>query len=223
MKMDVRSLVRLISLFLIFSLWFTGKIEFWMIFLVIGLVLMPFWGRIYCGWICPIFTTLDICAPLHNKPLLVKYSKYLERKTVKIVGFVIFLVAFLLIKKLNLSVPFFILLIPVGLIFAVLFGAVQWHRICPFGTIFNFLARFSQKGYLFKSQDCLKCGLCVKKCANSCLQFKKDRTLIIDKQHCLACGICQTVCPENNIYFGKIKLTPNQDTFQYDDQRGPAL
>lgn len=200
-KINIKSLVRFFFLFLIFILWIFNKIKIWLVLLLIGLLITPFWGRLYCGWVCPIFTTRDIFAPLMKKPMLSKYNYVLENKFLKAIIFIIFILIFFVINKFNLGIPFFILLIPLGLFVTALFGSTKWHRICPFGTIFSLPARFASKGYEVISEDCSKCGLCVKNCVNDCLVFKKDGSIVNDKKDCLACGKCREICPQKNISF----------------------
>lgn len=208
MQINLKTLVRLFFLVLIFGLWLTGKITLWSIFLLTGLLATPFLGRIYCGWICPVFTSLDIFAPLLKKPLLKKYGNFLDNKVFKVLIFFLFILLFFLTRKLDFSVPFFIMLIPVGLLFTFLFGSARWHHICPFGTIFSLPARFAKYGYSFSNQGCSKCGLCIKNCENNCLHFDKNRNLYIEKKHCLVCGKCEAVCKQKNISFSKL----NQST-----------
>jgi len=220
MNRNLRTFVRLFFLVLIFTLWLTEKISFWSVLLIAGLLTAPIWGRIYCGWVCPVFTTLDIIKPILKKPILNKYANFLENKVLKTLIFIIFLLTFFFTKKLDLSVPFFIMLIPIGLLITALFGTAKWHHMCPFGTIFSLPARFAKYGYTFTSQDCIKCGLCVKKCENSCLTFNKEKSLNIEKQHCLVCGKCRAACKENNISFDKlIKLKETNGK----EQGGAAL
>jgi len=205
MRINLRTIVRLLFLFLIFTLWFINKIEVWLFVLLGGLLITPFLGRVYCGWICPVFTSIDIFSPLIKKPKLQKYNQYFQNKVFKAGIFIFFLLLFFIIKKFDLSVPFFILLIPLGILITVLFGSPQWHRICPFGIIFSLPARFARKGYSLISQDCAKCGLCVKKCPNSCLIFGENRSLNFGREHCLSCGKCKDACPQANISFTKVK------------------
>jgi len=204
MKNNTRSYVRVFFLLAIFALWQTNKIEFWLVVLLAGMVATPFLGRVYCGWVCPIFTTLDIFSPIIKSPLLKKYNRYFENRFFKITIFILFLIAFFLTKKLDFAVPFFILLIPLGLLVTVLFGSAKWHGICPFGTIFNIPARFSTQGYQLISQDCSKCGLCIKKCENNCRVFGAGKTINNEKKNCLICGKCKDVCPQDNILYGKL-------------------
>jgi len=206
LKNNLRSIIRIFFLILIFTLWSINKIEVWLFILLAGLLITPFMGRVYCGWICPIFTSIDIFSPIIKEKKLQKYNKYFQKMVFKVVIFMMFLVVFFLTKKLDLAVPFFILLIPIGLLIAVLFGSSQWHHICPFGIIFSLPARFATKGYNLISRDCSKCGLCVNKCANSCLILGKNRPLYFGREHCLSCGKCKDSCPQNNISFGKLPL-----------------
>jgi polyferredoxin len=174
----------------------------WLFIILASLILIPFLGRVYCGWICPVYTSLDLLQPVFKYSLTGKYAGLVHSKKVKTVLFVLFVSLFIVLKKVEFSVPFFILLIPIALVFALFIGTVQWHRICPFGTIFTLLASSPKKGYTFTSYDCLKCGLCARNCSSNCLTVSEK--LSKDHKYCLSCGKCLEVCPQKNIGFGTL-------------------
>src|SRR5690554_3010299 len=51
---------QLIALFLFIALLITGRIQVWMGIFLGSVVLTLFFGRIYCGWICPINTVMKL-------------------------------------------------------------------------------------------------------------------------------------------------------------------
>lgn len=191
----------LFFLILIFALWYTGKIQLWLLVLGTGLVITPFVGRIYCGWLCPITTSLRLM-PTNKKPTAAKYAGILQKTNLKILLFLGFAFLFVLVRRTDFFIPFFILLIPVAYVFTLFFGESSWHRICPFGTIFSLLSSKPRKKFDFSSQDCSYCGLCQKACPNNCLHAVKNSGLTLDHSQCLACGSCEDACPQQNIVFG---------------------
>ncbi|PKM88944.1 MAG: hypothetical protein CVU87_06305 [Firmicutes bacterium HGW-Firmicutes-12] len=197
-----RTLLGIFFLLLLIVLWLTGLIKVWMIIMILAIAVTPLWGRLYCGFICPVATSLNLASLLLDKKRN-KNKIGLNSKWVKYLALLIFIAGFVAINKTQFFVPVFILLIPLAFIVVFLFGEAFWHRICPFGTIFGFLARFSKYRYDFLSQTCSRCGLCEKNCKAACLTV--GDTLNIDAQECLYCGKCEQVCPENNIIYGKQK------------------
>lgn len=173
----------------------------WGQFLGISLLLIPLWGRIYCGWICPISTTIDIMHPFLKKPL-VKINKdiFLNRylQGLFTIIYVIVLVTFI---KTRFVVPFFIFLIPVGLIVTYIFGEVFWHRFCFFGIIYSWIGQFARRGYYLEADNCISCKSCIKGCPSGCIVDDNSDYYIINK-HCLSCGKCKDSCPTNSIQYG---------------------
>jgi len=205
MKLNLRNGIRIFFFFLIFILWFTGRIGMWGPLLLLGLLATPIWGRIYCGWVCPIATSIDILKPFLPKPPLAKRKDLLLDKKVRTI---IFLISFLLLitfNKIGFVIPFFIFLIPVGIIFTLLFGEACWHRNCFFGTVYSWFAGISRKGYTFNDQNCSRCGLCKRICPNECIIENTEQELQIEKKHCLVCGKCREACQTDNIEYRTLK------------------
>ena len=53
-------ITQLIALILFIVLLITGRIQVWMGIFLVSAVLALFFGRIYCGWICPINTVMRL-------------------------------------------------------------------------------------------------------------------------------------------------------------------
>lgn len=47
------------------------------------------------------------------------------------------------------------------------------------------------------SDDCIKCGLCAKKCPNGVISLDNPKELAKDPTACLMCHRCVTICPKN--------------------------
>lgn len=195
-----RAFLGIFFLLLLIVLWMVDLMKVWMIIMLLSVVTVPLWGRLYCGWVCPVATSLNIAKPLFykegNKTRSIKKAKW-PKYLVLVISFV----AFVVMNKLQFSVPIFILLIPISFVIVWFFGEAFWHYICPFGTIFGFMARFSRFRYRFLSQACSRCRLCEKNCTAACLTV--DDRLAINWQECLYCGKCAEICPENNIKYGR--------------------
>jgi len=56
---------------------------------------------------------------------------------------------------------------------------------------------------LISQENCVKCGLCVKRCPAAAIAIA-NAVLVIDYDKCLACGVCVRVCPKRALTIGKI-------------------
>ena len=54
-----RRVIQIAFLGLFMALLVTGKMQLWMGIFVLGVLASLFWSRLYCGWICPINTTME--------------------------------------------------------------------------------------------------------------------------------------------------------------------
>lgn len=54
-----RRVIQIAFLGLFKALLVTGKMQLWMGIFVLGVLAFLFWSRLYCGWICPINTTME--------------------------------------------------------------------------------------------------------------------------------------------------------------------
>lgn len=80
---------------------------------------------------------------------------------------------------------------------SVLRGRIFCNTLCPVGAWLGFLSRFS----IFKltlSQDCVKCGKCLKNCRAQCIDLKTKK---LDFSRCVMCGDCLSGCPKSAINF----------------------
>lgn len=187
-------IVNLFFLSLIFLLWLTGNIKVWMILIIVSLVSVPFLGRIYCGWICPVFTSLKLWKKAGGKSAIGKYSGIMEKKWLEILVFTGLAALFIILNILESPIPPFIALIPIALVFVYFFGEVKWHRLCPFGVGFTLLNSLFKKGAPKLEDRCISCGTCIELCPGGALLLN-DVNIRVNAKYCLSCGECQEICP----------------------------
>jgi len=83
-------------------------------------------------------------------------------------------------------------------ILAFLNGRIFCNTICPVGTIFGFINKFSFFKIRINSDKCVSCGVCEQKCKSRCINIK---TKIIDYSRCVNCFSCLNNCNQNGISF----------------------
>jgi ferredoxin len=101
-------------------------------------------------------------------------------------------------------------------------GALAWAKgrlycntICPVGTIFGFINKFSLFKIRINSDKCASCGLCANKCKALCIDAKARA---IDYSRCVNCFNCLNNCNKKAISFAvrnkqEIKLDKGKRKF----------
>ena len=185
-----------------------APIQIAILVLVLFIILTFVFGRIFCGYLCPIGALQEIVYLIPLKKLKIK------NKTPLIIFRLIFFIAFVVLSvifamgiltyfgfydffNLNInSIFFYILLI---LLAVSIFVYRPFCRfICPYGV---FLSLVSGKG-LFKlkrNNNCIDCGECEIICPTS------EAGINDLKQECYLCNRCKDVCSVDAIEYVRYK------------------
>jgi ferredoxin len=94
-------------------------------------------------------------------------------------------------------------------VLALVKGRLYCNTICPVGTIFGFINKFSLFKIRINGDKCASCGICAKKCKASCIDTKAKA---IDYTRCVNCFNCLNNCNKKAISFavGKNKSEVHQ-------------
>ena len=176
--------------------------------LVFFIIISFVFGRIFCGYLCPIGALQEIVYLIPIKKLKIK------NKTLPIVFRLIFFIAFIVLVVIfsmgilkyfgfydffNLNVNSIFFYTFLVLLAASTFVYRPFCRfICPYGAL---LSLASIKG-LFKLQRNDNCTDC-KKCEKACPTNEAGRTDL--KQECYLCNRCKDVCPVDVIEYVRYK------------------
>ncbi|MCK4481222.1 MAG: 4Fe-4S binding protein, partial [Candidatus Lokiarchaeota archaeon] len=159
------------------------------IILIILLLTVLLFGRIFCGFACPVGALQEIVSKINFKSSVkkqknVKYKIDISLKTATIIRWILFAVvvvltifwSFSVLQIINPFTGFKIFtnpLVPLFLIpgitllivtVASIFIYRPWCRLaCPFGALSSIVGRFSRIKYI-RTEDCNECGLCEKIC-----------------------------------------------------------
>jgi len=95
-------------------------------------------------------------------------------------------------------------------VLALLKGRLYCNTICPVGTIFGFMNKFSLFKIRIDKNKCASCGICAKSCKASCIDA---RARTIDYSRCVNCFNCVSKCNKKGISFamGKPENQPSVD------------
>ncbi len=192
------------------------------IVLLLLLLTVFLFGRILCGFACPVGALQELISQINFKSNIkkqknVKYKIDISLKTATIIRWIFFGVitvlaivwSFSLLQIINPFAGFNIFtnplaplfLIPgitlITVIIASFFIYRPWCRLfCPFGALTSLVGRFTRYKYV-RTEDCNDCGLCETICPTH--QAERDSK----KRECYYCNRCVTVCPQNAIKLGK--------------------
>ena len=208
--------------------WLSTGMGPWLVLLVAvlgGTILMTLiFGRVFCSWICPFGTVLDIAGVVKDKKEKSKFPEFLGDRTIKygiLLGFIV--AAFVLARPVFCDIcpagAFYrttgpaaaggfsgFIFVPIVLMLAVLGMAVvydtrAWCKyFCPLGA---FLAIIDRIGIIrnrvnLPSEKCIECLKCEKECPMG-IETVEDTIWeyksAIEPGECIRCYACVDNCP----------------------------
>jgi polyferredoxin len=193
-----------LALFLFFIA--TGHMMLWLALFAVSLLLSLLFGRLYCGYACPMNTLMIPAAWLSKKLRLQSAStpKWLKAGYFPWFAFIISVAAMLLSKQfLHVNLP----ILPFWLVVAVLFTlryrpAVFHNLVCPFGILQKTTGRFAFLSKRVKDDTCIGCKLCENACPSGAITVNpENRKATVNTALCHQCTECQAVCNKNAIMY----------------------
>lgn len=199
--------IRIIFLGLFLFLVINGKMMLWLALFALSLVLALFFGRIYCGYACPM-NTLMVPTEWISKKLKIqtkKTPKWLESGKIGWISLVASIMLMIIGKVvLKRNIPVLMIWLVASVLITLRYKPSIFHNlICPFGVLqklFGKNARFSEK---VNKENCIGCKLCEKVCPTEAI-IVLDKKAEIDTALCLQCTSCVQVCPKDTIHYVKL-------------------
>ena len=196
----IRRFVQVLFFVIFTVLMFMGKAQLWMGFIFLSILLATFFGRFYCGWVCPINTVMGPFVWMSKKLGLQRKQipEVLKSGKIRMAVFGLFLVGlgytiYTITQGRKFPLP--LIIIPLGVITAFFINERSWHRyLCPWGVLFSITARFSKRG-IKTENGCLSCSACERICPGDAIKVEKGAKASIDPAHCLLCLDCTAACP----------------------------
>ena len=172
---------------------------FWLFFFILVFLVTLFFGRTYCGFICPFGALQDIFSLLPFKKKKVPYKINRKLLALKYIFLLLVLIAFSLgyknFLKLEPFVPVFKFLakdwgfwLGVGFLsIAAVVPRFYCRYFCLVGAVLGIIGRFSFLKYKMKSCRSQSCRICADKCLVGVIDESRN---IIDNE-CIRCNLCQ--------------------------------
>ena len=204
----ITNIIRILFLALFIFLLANGKVLLWLALFAVSLVAALIFGRVYCGYACPM-NTLMIPTEWLSKKLKLQTAdtpKWLKNGYFTWITLGISVAVMLLSKRLlHIDLP----ILPFWLVMSILITlrykpAVFHNLICPFGALQRSFSRFARLSEKVDKDACVGCKLCEKACpSNAILVSSEDKKAMIKTELCHQCTNCRQVCPKDAIHYSK--------------------
>lgn len=172
--------------------------------LILGLTFV--FGRIFCGYVCPIGSVQEILSRLP-----IKQKKMNNQKAIMIshIFFFIFFIVLGLVFSANILSYFgiadffnlqfksvYVIVFVLLLILSIAVYRPFCRFVCPYGLLLS-LASLKSVFQLKRNENCIDCGICEKRCPTD------EASINAFKQECYLCMKCSEVCSKEAISYEK--------------------
>lgn len=204
-------IIRILFLLLFVFLLIKGNVMLWLAFFAVSLIAALFFGRIYCGYICPM-NTMMIPAAWLSKRLKIQTDKtpeWLKKGSFAWIALLISLALMLLSKRvLQINLPVLPLWLALSVLVTLRYKPEVFHNlICPFGALQKVFGRHARLSKNVDSDACIGCKRCEKVCPSRAIVVSGEKHKAkINTALCHQCTNCQQVCPTNAIKYGKTSV-----------------
>ena len=201
----IQNALRILFLILFILLTVKGNPMIWFAFFAVSLILALLFGRIYCGYVCPMNTAMVIM----DKPFSKKRNpdkqipNWLSNKLTPYIFLLITVVLVLITKKvLQISFPVMLIWIILAVVSLIVFEPYVFHNhICPFGVLQKLFSKSPIFSKYINTEKCILCMKCKNVCDSNAICINSNNELVISKNLCHQCQSCTLVCPVQAIKY----------------------
>jgi len=198
-------------------------ITFLIIISVFGLTLL--FGRVYCGWICPLGSISDFLWWTDlKKRYVLHYPKFKYYVLLFLVGLTFLGIQlfwwFEPVTRIYRGITGFTTGFPTGVmevtflhwaglaLFLVvpllnIFSKRLWCKtFCPSGAGYAWLTKFSRYKLTIENEKCIRCERCIKVCPVNTIE---KEMYVLNPSECVNCRLCAETCPTKAIKYSALK------------------
>lgn len=206
MKKYIAHIIRILFMVLFLVLFIKEKVMLWFALFAVSLIVALIFGRVYCGYVCPM-NTLMIPTEWLSKKLKIqtkKTPKWLKNGYFTWISLIVSIVAMLASKKvLQIDLPILPLWMLLAVLVALRYKPAVFHKLlCPFGALQKIFGRFAIFSERVNKDTCIGCKLCEKTCpSDAIIVSAQDKKAYVNAALCHQCGNCQQACPTSAIHY----------------------
>lgn len=201
---------------------------------VILFVQAIFFGRAFCGYLCPAGALQEIAFGANDrkaklgKRVYIKFGIWIVWLGVITINYIRMRdqlhteVFYMMESKISISEPMdfiiYYFIIAILLIPALIFGRrATCHYICwmaPFmilGTKLRNALHLPGLRIRTEREKCIGCGKCSKECPMSLDVKEMVQTGVLNSMECISCGKCIDQCPKHVLYYTVKKMNPSKE------------
>ncbi len=200
----IRWLFLAVFLFLVAN----GKVMLWLGLFAVSLPVALLFGRVYCGYVCPM-NTLMIPADRLSHRLEIKRKGapiFLLSGKFAWVALLISIAAVIITRKIwHINLPILPIWLIIALFAAFKYNPAMFHNlICPFGALQRTFGRYALFSRRVSEEDCAGCKLCEKVCPTGAIAVDASQEkAAINTALCFQCSNCSEVCNKEAINYIK--------------------
>lgn len=189
--------------------WFYPKLGYLLLGCMVGAIgIAVYKGRAWCDWMCPRGSFYDLF--LQKISMNKKIPAFFRKSGVRIF-FLTTLISVLGnqiyihwgdVDAIGLAMVMILTVTTiVGIILGIIYQQRIWCRICPMGTLGNYLSE--DKHPLTISDMCVDCKVCSKVCPMQLKPYQYKESGVMGDNDCIKCSTCTVACPKNALHFGE--------------------
>lgn len=202
------TMVRMLFFFLFLYLLVNEKTMLWLGLFGFTLIIAMIFGRVYCGYVCPMNTLMGFVDRISNKLKIQTETipKWLARGYFTWIALSASIAGIVISKKfLNTNFPILIIWLVISLLVTLRYKPAVFHNlICPFGIFQKIFGKYVRIATKVDNKKCIGCKLCEKACpSNAIAVVSEKRKAEIIASLCFQCANCCQVCPKEAISYRK--------------------
>lgn len=199
-------IIRLLFLTVFVFLMVTGRFQFWLILYIAGVLVTPLFGRIYCGYVCPMNTVMRPTQKFSRKIGLQRKNTpaWLENPKLPYLILALTLIIMILGKQmLGNEIPVLLILFFLSILVTLFVRSPVWHNgLCPYSILLRLGGKFARFSRKVDYSVCAGTRHCKKVCPSGAITLPKDTgKAVIDPALCHQCEACSNICPRTAISY----------------------